>query len=74
MTLRGSHITSPYSNNILTKYIFSKDNLSGLNFSIRRKFNMENAMHICLSLVQWAMVMKFNTTFNNISVISWWSV
>ena len=41
--LWGSHTTSPYSNSglIKDKYNFSSDNLSSLNFNIRRIFNLE---------------------------------
>jgi hypothetical protein len=44
--LWGSHTTSPYSNSglIKDKYNFSNDDLSSINFNIRRIFNFEYAL------------------------------
>ena len=48
----GSHTTSPYSNSgrIKDKYNFSSDDLSSLNFNIRRIFNLEYALSMASSI------------------------
>jgi len=50
--LWGSHTTSPYSNSglIKDKYNFSSDNLSSLNFNMRRIFNLEYALSMTSSI------------------------